>query len=332
MTAATRGALPLAAFVVLATFSAPAAAAAGRFGDVVVDVAIPIDSSCPTDEEFLSAIGVAIADSEATTAAASFEVIIETSTHRGAVGTLVSHGDTRQVTGATCREVAEALALVLLLSIDPRASSVELPMVSGRRRLPHPAPEPSSRTESVPARPPPSSPVARASHPLRLDAFASPSVVVGLLPHAGVEAALGVAARLGTAPLEARLSGGAFAPVDLRRDDGTLEFHAFRVAATLCAWLGAEIAAGACGGIGVDGVFTHASGFKRTADTSAAIPSISVGPMGRYQLSHRWTLGIETDAAVVLAPTRWNVLPVGEVHHTATIEGSASVFVQVRFW
>ena len=306
----------------LAFTAAPAAATTRTFGTARVDLTMPIDPSCPTDAEVLDGLAAALGPLAEAESSVTFRVLVEISP-RGTVGTVEGRGETRRVAGATCREVAEAIALVLVLSIEAHANtSVDLPVVA-----PPPAP-PKPRQERVM----PPRPAERPRSPISFGASANASLVSGLLPSAAGLGTVAVVIRHTRIPLEARVGIGGFLPARLHVARGELDFQAFRAFATLCGESETRLSFGLCTGITLDTVFTTAKSFLQTPDTTAAIPSLTLGPTLRYTLGKRLAFGADAEAGVVLAPTRWHVVPAGEVHGTAAVEGRLGFFGEVRFW
>ena len=304
----------------LALSASSAASATRRFGTAQVDLTMPPDATCPADVEVLDGLGAALGPLPPGVLSTAFRVVVETSQQGSSVATVEGRGEPRRVAGATCREVAEAITLVLVLSIEADASTnPERPVVA----VPPPSP---------PRPPPPPGPPPVRSSSLSFATSASANIVSGLLPSA---AGLGTAAlviRSTRIPLEARAGIGGFLPARVHVARGELDFQAFRALVSVCGFSSDRLSFGVCTGLTVDTVLSRASNFVETPDTAVAIASVTLGPTFRYRLGRRWSIGADAEGGVVLTPTRWHVVPAGEVHRTTAAQGRLGFFGEVRFW
>jgi hypothetical protein len=341
-----------AGLAVAALLSAAARTAAAdelRIGASTVEVTIVADADarCPTEAAFREAVRAAVslpgAGATAALPASRFEVLI-TADRTGATSTLTIRSDgaesalRRTVRGPTCREAAEAIALVVVMSIDPLASPGELqllppePPPKGETRPP-PAPRPVEAPRTV------TTPDTTSRHRVRFAVVATGGGMVGLLPRVAPVTEATLVATLPTAfPLELRAGAGAFLPDALSVGAATVDFWGVRARGSVCpAWrLGASGPAptfGACAGGTLDWIFTYARGFPRVTTTGALIPSMTTGGFVSYDFGPRrtWSIGLDADLAFVLVATSWTVVSVGEVHHTSPLAMQLGAFVRVNF-
>jgi hypothetical protein len=284
----------------------------------------------------LAVLGAALPDAGATET--HVEIVLR-SGDEGALGTLtIRDGDgagsrQRSVRGATCREAAEALALVLAQTIDPAAQVEPTP--------PTKAPPPPARPLGGARR---TTPAARA--PRRIAAPARPRRAPRHAVLASVGAALGPTPRIApdvgidvllavhdALPVEARLGAALRLPVTLERLEGEVRFLDARWRGALCVapHLATAVTAGACAGAAVDWVLTESRGYRAAPSTTAAIPSAVAGVFGRLSLASHWSVGVETELAAVLVPTTWKLVGDEVVHETAPLLGRVSTFVAMNF-
>ncbi|AKU97403.1 hypothetical protein AKJ09_04067 [Labilithrix luteola] len=315
------------------------------FGPATVDVTIGSsdDPHCPTETAFLDAVraSLAAAPGEEPPPAARFDIDV-TSTPEGAIGHLVSRpegGETsfeRSVRGATCREAAEAIALVLVTSIHPLAAPVDLS--STPEPPPAPPPPPPQPPQTPAKRPAPKPPVHEG--PVVFGLRASAGMLVGIQPGVTGGIDLEGVARLRRAPVELRLGGGVYLPTDKTVAGGTVEFWDVRPRADVCVSpepapgsRSVTLVFGGCGGASVDVVFTKARDFQLVASTTTVIPSLTVGGFGgvAFGPKRRFRAGVEGELGFPLAPATWNVISLGEVHRTSPVTVRPAGFFAVHF-
>lgn len=149
-----RVSVTLAAVVALA---APGVAAESRVGPHV-NVAVEPRADCPSEADFVAALNGALTSSSLDAVPPSRYEISYRDEEHGMRGTLLvtTEGEgpplSRTVHASTCREAAEALALILVLIIDPlAAASPHFPEPAPPREpeLPAQAPSPPPRGELV---------------------------------------------------------------------------------------------------------------------------------------------------------------------------------------
>jgi hypothetical protein len=159
----------------------------------------------------------------------------------------------------------------------------------------------------------------------QLGAAVSVGAVAGILP--GIAPAADVSATFAFAriPLELRAGAGFLGPKEQDAAGGTIRFWALGARVAVCGVRrsSARVSLGICAGGTVHWVFTDARNFLRAAATNVVVPSATAGAFARYAFGKRdrWSVGLELEAGVVLAPTTWNVVPAGDVHHTSTFTG-----------
>lgn len=205
-----RGARTIGAALSTALLPGLATTLRARADDATEPVRIAYDapSGCPSTSWFVAAVSARTTRAriaEPSERARTFVVVLD-ETARGAAGNVTIRGlDGRElrrdVSGATCAEVAETLALVVALAIDPRASlaPVALPVAS--------APVVATPSASVSA---PTSPSA-APPPTTIPTPAMPSPAarraVAPRPRARLSFSLGAGASLATGVTPATLAG-----------------------------------------------------------------------------------------------------------------------------
>lgn len=312
------------------------------FGPATVDVTIGAfeDPHCPMESAFLEAVraSLAAAPGDEAAPAAHFDITIQ-STPQGATGHLVSRpegGETsfeRSVRGASCREAAEAIALVLVTSIHPLAAPIDLSTTPEAALPPAPPPPPAPAKKAMPPAPIHEGPVV-------FGLRASTGMLVGIQPGVTGGIDLEGVARLRHAPLEFRLGGGAYLPTDKTVAGGTVDFWDARARVDVC--VSPESARGArrvifvfggCGGASVDFVFTNARNFELVASTTTIIPSVVVGGFGglAFGPGRRFRVGLEGELGFPLAPATWNVISLGEIHRTSPVTVRPASFFAVYF-
>lgn len=316
------------------------------FGPATVDVTIGAseDPHCPTESAFLDAVrtSLAAAPGDEPPPAAHFEITIQ-SNPQGATGHLVSRpeGDDtsfeRSVRGASCREAAEAIALVLVTSIHPLAAPIDLSTTPEAALPPAPPPPPPPLPAQAKKVTPP---VPAHEGPVVFGLRASAGMLVGIQPGVTGGIDLQGVARLRRAPVEFRLGGGAYLPTDKTVAGGTVDFWDARARADVC--VSPESARdtrrvvfvfGGCGGASVDFVFTKARNFLLVASTTTIIPSLTVGGFGgiAFGPGRRFRAGLEGELGFPLAPATWNVISLGEVHRTSPVTVRPAGFFAVHF-
>jgi hypothetical protein len=323
----------LASFVfAAASLFAPRVAAESSLGPNV-KVAVEAAAECPTESEFVAAVGGALTPEVIASAPGARFAISFRREEQGTRGTLlVSSEDTpplsRTVEASTCRKAAEALALVTLLIIDPL--SVANPTFEEKKppaAAPPPAPIPPFRAEKpVPPSPPP-------ERPLRLGVAASLGAAAGITPAVAPTMEVRAIAALRSIPLEIHAGGGIVVPTYAHLAGGSVQFWGAHARAAACGVLRpARWTFGACAGPDVDWVFTNASNFLQVATTTAVIPSAVASGFGRYALgTSRFSVGLDAALGVVLVATSWNVVRGGEAHRTSALTGRLGALVEYEF-
>jgi hypothetical protein len=214
----------------------------------------------------------------------------------------------RSLSAPTCRALEKAAALVIAITIDPRAASGEPP-----------PPPPSPPVETVPPKPPP--PVARET-PRALKFFAAlgPATEIGLLPNLGVGGELGVGLRLPV--VSAELAGAIYAPESTNvKGPAGGRFTLASAGLRLCG----RILEGQVALFGCADTFTHrlaAKGFGVTVPGSAATTLVAFGLGPRVDIHLGPTFFVLFEVAASYVPGRANFVldNVGRVY-TATHVG-----------
>jgi hypothetical protein len=318
--------------------TSPTRAAETRLGAATIayQVRDREDDRCPTEAEFVGTVLAALAaePTAANTSASRIEVSLEV-IQSGAVGTLVSRpldGSTplvRSVRAAKCREVAEALSVVLVQSIDPLASQDRSPPPR------EPQPPSASKRESRPREPSPRKPQPRAPRePMRYGLSLAVGAAAGPTPRITPSLGVGAVARLPTSlPLEIRLGVGALLPSSVALGGGVVQFWAASGRLEVCSTpqITRSVALGGCVGAAVDGVVTRSRGYREPKTTTAAIPAVTAGILGRFALTRAVSIGLSTEIAPVLTPTTWALTDGRVVHKTEPVSARCSSFVQVNF-
>lgn len=335
-----RVSVTLAAVVALA---APGVAAESRVGPHV-NVAVEPRADCPSEADFVAALNGALTSSSLDAVPPSRYEISYRDEEHGMRGTLLvtTEGEgpplSRTVHASTCREAAEALALILVLIIDPlAAASPHFPEPAPPREpeLPAQAPSPPPRGELVRPRAAEPTPVDR-SRAGRLGAAVALGAATGILPGIAPAGDVSASFAFSRVPLELRAGGGFLGPKEQDAAGGTIRFWAYAAHVAVCGVrrTSAPTSLGICAGGSVHWVFTDARNFFRATTTNVVVPSATAGAFARYAFGKgdRWSVGLEVEAGLVLAPTTWNVLPAGDVHHTSTFTGRAAGVLAVELF
>jgi hypothetical protein len=291
------------------------------------------EAGCPSEADFVAAVTGAVTPAALASAPASrFEITLDPE-GQGVRGVLVvSGGDgapplSRTVFGASCREAAEALALVMVLIIDPLAAQPRFPTPT-----PSPVPQPSPPSLTVRPREAATGGSAQPPPTLRFAAGASCGVATGVLPGVSLAADARAAASFVRVPIELRASAGVLGPDSIDVAGGSVRFWALEAALAGCSSLRpSRFALGVCAGARADWVFTNAQHYVETTTTTVVVPSVIVAPFLRYSFDAegRFSAGLEPEVGIVLSPTTWNVIPLGDVHKTSLFTSRVALVLTV---
>jgi hypothetical protein len=319
--------------------------AEGRVGDasIVFDADAAPSSACPDESSFIAAIAGATrrsleASGEApprlvfkvavTSIANGFEGRVRLSTS-SAEGT--RH---RFLRGATCREVAEGLALIVSLSIDPELDIAE-PIPIAIEHLSSPKPLPASSAKRAPAAAESAPALAPEAGSFRFAAELAGLGSAGSAPSMQAGAVIGAIVSLADAPRSSVIvEGAAFATVTQTAATGAVDFHALQARATLCpiaAELGPRIELAPCIGAAFTRLSTTSSGFGRNTPTAVSTLSASAGARERVGLSRNVGAFFHTEVFYTPSQEVWYVEGYGAIFQSSRFGARGMLGVDWRF-
>jgi hypothetical protein len=288
-------------------------------------------AACPTERAFVDAVRRALtlpARSESTPPV-SVEVAFyaDGGGARGAVVVqeLDREPSLRNVHGASCREVAEAIGLIVALTIDPLVDlsvpvSIAAPLRAPRRTAAVVTSEP--RAPDVPPSP--------LHFGLGVSAAASHGLLPGLAPAFGTESQ----ARL-VAGLRSRAAIGArlFLPVEYEFAGGSIRFAAWQLDLDVCPAqiLLAGVEVGACPRATWARVTTTSRGYAENRDTTKGIVMLGMALQARVQVTGQVGLVAQAGASAVLTPAVWQVEGAGAAFDAAEAVSTVALGVAVDF-
>jgi hypothetical protein len=300
---------------------------------------IRLDASgdaCPDQASFARAVEQAVHPRPATSGPPlDFDVEIR-ATQSEANGFVLLDGRRRTLRGRTCWEVAEGLALIVVVSIDPTAEALNpVHIVTADAERAHDPPAPPEPREQPPPAPVPEPP--RSAAPAGPRSFLAPLVgagswIGGLPPNVAIS--LGVTLGLPSAwrsQLVAEAS--AFSVADAHVAGGTVHFDAWSARLGACPWVfvqsGLEVSP--CAGVVLAHAATQSQGFPVDRGTSDTWASVTVGVRGRLALGARLGLFADASAMASAAPREWTLQNYGTVFRMSAVTGELAAGVDVRF-
>jgi hypothetical protein len=290
---------------------------------------------CPDQVAFAHAVEQAIHVAPSASAPGlDFDVEIR-ATPSEANGFVILDGRRRTLRGRTCLEVAEGLALIVVVSIDPNAetlSPIHIVPASEQAHDPAAPPEPPERPAPAPVRE-----AGRSTAPAGVRAFVAPLVgatswLGGLPPNVGIS--LGATFGLPSAwrsQLLAEVS--AFDASDLHLAGGTVHFGAWSGRLSACPWVfvSSPLEVAPCAGVVLMHVATQSQGFKLDQATSDTWASVSTDVRGRLALGARLGLFAGASAMASAGPRRWLLQNYGTVFSASAVTGELVVGADARF-
>jgi hypothetical protein len=209
----------------------------------------------------------------------------------------------RSLSAPTCRALEKAVALVIAITIEPRAASGE------------PLPPPPPPVEPPPPKPPPPPPVVvREPMPLKWFAALGPTTEIGLLPQVGVGGELSVGFRI---PIfSAELSGAVFAPesASVSGPSGgrfTLASGGLRACGRA---LGGQVELLGCAETLVSRLAGRGFGVTTPGSASTMLASFGIGPRLDVRLSPILHLLVDVDATYTPGRASFVLDNVGRVY------------------
>lgn len=269
--------------------------------------------------------------------------------------TLTAGESERTLRGSTCRELADAAALIVAMMVDPRAA-----LANGPSPEPEPLPAPdepelsqkalaSSLAEPEPGReaPVPLTAPRRAggphdsieddapeATPLRWHVAAAAVVEGGSVPGVGVGPALTVGLDVGPARLEAHgryLPGSRGSVSNHDTASGDVSLLAAGARACLIALEGG-VEGGPCAGLEAGSMRAEGHGISSPGEASALWAAATVGGWLTVELAPWLGLRAEVRGAIPVNRPAFVIDGVeGEVHRPAPVAGHASIGAEVRF-
>jgi hypothetical protein len=226
----------------------------------------------------------------------------------------------RSLSAPTCRALEKAVALVIAITIEPRAASGEPP-----------PPPPVEPPPPKPPPPPPPPPVVR-EPPLKWFAALGPVTEIGLLPQLGVGGELSAGLRL---PIfSAELSGAMYVPesTTVKGPSGgrfTLASGGLRACGRV---LGGQVELFGCAETATNRLAGRGFGVTAPGSASTMLAGFGVGPRVDVRLSPVFLLLFDVEA--IYAPGRASFVldNVGRVYTAKHIGMSGRLGLAAQFW
>jgi hypothetical protein len=243
----------------------------------------------------------------------------------------------REVEGSTCKDVVDALALVLALAVDPNASTAPLPPLAPPAAAPPPVATAIERPMAPPAAPraPPWSSHLGASAGAALKTGAAPALLVG--PMVGLGAAW-----------EPSAQGSRIEPaLELRAtftwaQSGTIPVGAGAARFTWTAGLldvcpvratAGRVQAAPCARI--EGGILDAAGLQLDVNHDVSKPWVAVGAAARVRWAPVGALFVDLDGALLASVLRYHIFfdqPQTTIYDVPLVGAEATLSAGVRFW
>ncbi|HEY5146647.1 MAG TPA: hypothetical protein VII82_07755 [Polyangiaceae bacterium] len=321
------------------TFAASDGRAAPHAGGVELSWSAPPE--CPSVESVRLTISRSLAGVQVDARVAARVTVVRAGDVHGYTAHVVVEttdgGGERDLNARSCPELADAVALVIALAVNPRARMVPREEVQAPAPAPASAPVPALAAAPVPG--PASAPApAPAPVPAPAPSRTHEGVALALLepletgllpaPRAGVGVAL--VGRRGALVAEARLTGWAPATARLATG-GAARFTSGAAHLRACpvvnrgAW---EL--GACAGIEVDGLAGAGSGQGGSAVAVWAAPM--AGAHAVYWVLPRFGLRLDPDVVFPLTRPAFLLDGTGQVHRPAFVFGRIAIGFEARIF
>jgi hypothetical protein len=228
----------------------------------------------------------------------------------------------RSLSAPTCRALEKAVALVIAITIEPRAASGEPP----------PPPPPPPPVEPPPPKPPPPPPPVVHEPPLKGFAALGPATEIGLLPELGVGGELSVGLRLSI--FSAELSGAIYAPesTTVMGPNGGRFILASGGLRACGRVLGGQVELFGCGETTVNRLAGRGFGVTVPESASTLLAGFGVGPRVDVRLSPVFLLLFDVEA--IYAPGRASFVldNVGRVYTAKHVGMSGRFGLAAQFW
>jgi len=243
----------------------------------------------------------------------------------------------RRMDDVSCDALADAVALIVALAVDPEAVAKRSATPAPAIVTPAPAPAPTSKNPDSKARETWSEPPSRTPDSKlepRRPVYFGAAVLLDTATLASLAAGAEVVAGYNPRHAAFELSGTWLSTQDARLAPGSpkgASEHAFGVGARGC-WeiFGSALDVGPCGGAELDGIF--ASGFGATTSTDAAVALFRalIGARAKLQFS-RFVLRLGAEAAVPFTRPSFVIDNAGTIQHISPATLRATFGAEVHF-
>jgi hypothetical protein len=293
----------------------------------------PRANECPSQATFVEGLERALSEKLARSSAesvTSIDVRVDagTDSFRGVVrsSSPETQGVAERVLAApSCVELAEAVAIIVVLTLEPGGRSLELPVVEKPPAVPTNA-APATR---APPAPPEGAPAIEATDVVDFGLDLGVGATWGLLPGTAVVAEVDLVARFLVRPYpEIHAGARVLAPTEVAAAEGTIRFWGLAAQLAGCPAMGrvGPFAFGGCAGVDIVWVMTRSSGFVDETDSDVGVVSLTAAAHSRAEVASWFAFRVDATLGVPLMPTSWKIDGLGVVHETFPVNGSALGF------